>query len=290
MSIIPEILFKGGFLALTIVLIRRIMVVFSAKKVFWKELLDPRALLVEFIFLCLLMTSFLIIEGLVDKKFYLFLIGAFLLVPLVMSFDFLIKPYFYAFFDRSSRRSPYFEKVIKERFDRDYFVYILDKEIVNVYATGLYGKSKSILIGKGLLEKMDEKHVLNLLAHEIGHLDQNHMFRAYLANITASAIFMISSYLLYPLFATFGEYTEGAMVAIHGCFLGLLLLIIPGFVQKKFELEADRYAANMVGKEDYCDTLLKLNEITNREMEKTTINYPPLSKRLKSVHNLIIEN
>lgn len=261
------------------------MFIFSSKKVVWKEIFDPRSLFIEFMFLCLLSISFLIIEDLFDTKFYIFLISAFFIVPLMLSFDFLIKPYFYSFFDRSSSRSPYFEKLIMQLYGRNYFVYILDKDIVNIYATGLYGKSKSILIGRGLLEKMEEKHILNLLAHEIGHLDSNHLFQAYLANITAISIYMISSYFLFPVFATFGDYTEGALVAIHGCLLGLLLVVIPGIVQKNFELEADSYAANIVGKEVYSDALLKLNEITNLEMEKETFNYPTLSKRLRNVQN-----
>ena len=151
------------------------------------------------------------------------------------------------------------EGQIERLFQKKIKVYLLKKKVTNIYATGFYGASKSILIGEELVQKLSPDHLLNLMAHELGHLEKDHLFRAYVANFAAIVIYMISAYWVHPYFSSFNAYLEGTLVFVHGMFLGLLLVIIPGLVQKKFELEADLYAALLVGREAYIATLKALN-------------------------------
>lgn len=279
-----NILLKSLLFGMISIFIRRLIWVLGSEKTSLKEKFNA-SLFIEYLFFTVIYFMAFLIEswmGISDVQ-YLFL--GILTIPLFLSFDFVIKPYYYDFFERSSVRDRQWERAILERYQKNVKVYLLKKDITNIYATGFYGSSKSILIGETLLKKIDQGHVMNLVGHELGHLDHNHLIRTYLANFCAMAIFMISAYWFYPFFSSLNGYLEGISVFCHGAFLGVLLVLIPGMVQKKFELEADSHAALLVGKEVYIATLNALNDITGGVMQKNTVNYPSLQKRIENVKN-----
>jgi Zn-dependent protease with chaperone function len=256
----------------------------SSRKINRREIFNI-SILVEFIFFTLIFFIAFLISSLFDFTNFYYLALGILIIPVFLSFDFMLKPYFYDFFDRCSVRDIEREKQIEVLFQKKIKVYLLKKNITNIYATGFYGSSKSILIGEELVHRISQNHLLNLIAHELGHLEKNHLFRTYIANFVAIGLYMISAYWMHPYFSSFDAFLEGAFVFLHGMFLGLLLVFIPGLVQKKFELEADVFAALLVGKEEYIATLNALNEITHGVMEKNAINYPSLQKRIYNVKN-----
>jgi Zn-dependent protease with chaperone function len=60
-----------------------------------------------------------------------------------------------------------------------------------------------------------------------------------------------------------------------GCLAGLL--------QKRLEYQADKFAAESVGRNTYAETLQNLNIATNRGLEKESLSYPTLFNRIRYV-------
>jgi Zn-dependent protease with chaperone function len=92
-------------------------------------------------------------------------------------------------------------------------------------------------------------------------------FRSGLADLDAE--FLSSGTLLWAL----GAFVIGAL------FLGLF----PGLLQQRLELEADRFAARVVGPEAVEDALRRLDELTGGDVARGGLTHPPLSERLENL-------
>jgi Zn-dependent protease with chaperone function len=66
-------------------------------------------------------------------------------------------------------------------------------------------------------------------------------------------------------------------------FYGFPLWLIPSFYQRRLELEADAFAAQLTSKECMIASLEKLNYITNGMVSKGGDTHPSLKKRLNNI-------
>lgn len=136
----------------------------------------------------------------------------------------------------------------------------------NAYFTGL-GKTKRVVLFDTLLQDINEKEILAVLAHEIGHWKRKHTLRSMILSQTVSLIFFYLASLLikHPLLYDF------ALISNIEPYVGLLLLTIiwgpvsfflsPCFawLSRKFEYEADEYCIELNGdKESFKSGLFKL--------------------------------
>lgn len=89
---------------------------------------------------------------------------------------------------------------------------------------------------------------------------------------------------MYPIINSSGN--PGLWIALQGGVWGGLLVVTSQLVQRKLEYQADLFAAKMVGKRAYAQTLTRLNELTGGGLEKKAINYPSLRKRIQHVQQV----
>lgn len=160
---------------------------------------------------------------------------------------------------------------------------IIQQAQPNAYATGIFSSNKVILLSEALINNLNEADIKNIIFHEYAHLKNNHLFILYLSNVLCCSISVLSSSYFYPLFESTSY--PGLLVALHGALYGVLFIIIPGLVQRQLEFNADKYAAIAVGGTIYGKSLINLNTITNKGLEKKVIHYPHLNDRLKHVSN-----
>jgi Zn-dependent protease with chaperone function len=212
---------------------------------------------------------------------YFFL--ALVIIPLFLSFDFFLKPYYYNFFDKKSERLFNVEEFILKKIGIKIIVYKISTNDLNMYATGILNESKSILIGGKMLNLLTKDELYNIVYHEIGHLRKNHLLVLYLINVGVMICYFFSALLMHPIFLSFSLFFEGLFVFCHGMVLGLFLVVVPGAIQKKLELSADREAIKYTSKNSFISTLNKLNSLSNGRMDRKSINYPTLSERIKNV-------
>ena len=155
----------------------------------------------------------------------------------------------------------------------------------NAYATGILSANSIILISKDLYEKMSEKNMEAILCHEIGHHKKRHLIKNYI-------IYLIIALIIYSIFyvrgimfslSEFNQIANLASVAFVGGISGGIYYYIPAKFQKKYEYEADLFAAKKVGVKNYIDALKALDKISNGQVSKGGITHPTLRKRIENL-------
>lgn len=198
-----------------------------------------------------------------------------------ISYGFFIYPFLILIRKKKYSVATQYEDWAKVNLNNSIVIRILKGDITNAYATGVLSASKVILLSEKLMEKLDEKHIKNIILHEYAHLRYNHLLILYFSNVLCCSLSVISASHFYPIFETSSN--AGLLVAFHGALFGGLYILIPGLVQRQLEYQADKYAASCVGADSYAETLVALNVVTDGGLEKKSINYPTLSDRINNV-------
>ncbi|WP_299107999.1 M48 family metallopeptidase [uncultured Tenacibaculum sp.] len=246
--------------------------------------LRPKFIITEFLVLSIILSiSLFILENYFISTHTIALFSIFLM-SLIPSYNFIISPLKYIFSGGLHKKNKELEKVIKSK-GFDYNIVIINANVVNAYATGILPFSKTILIGKNLKDNMTDESLLSIIYHEIGHLKLNHLLKHYFINILLSVaslfIFFIRNYYLDQV-----EHTifEPLSIFILGLFIGLSFWYIPGKIQYKLELEADSFAAKIVGPEKFKKALIELDVLSSGGVSKGGITHPILSKRIENIY------
>lgn len=202
----------------------------------------------------------------------------FIIVPIFYSLKSLVKPI-------PVNDESFLKKTVRS-LPHEYRILIVEKKITNAFATGVLPFTKVILIGRELLNAFSELEIEAVISHEVGHLKFNHLSKMYFVNLIWTLFVVIFFQILIA--PSFGNSSFFVLLIgiYYGIFLGAGLLIISGQFQKKYEKEADRYAATIVGKETFIQTLISLNNLADKKMEKWSWNYPTLNERISNVKNL----
>ena len=204
----------------------------------------------------------------------------FMVISIVPTYEFLIAPLFII---RNEKLIQKRMTVIVENTPRPIQVSIVDKEFANAYAIGVLSNTKAVLISRDLVSKMTPAEINGLIAHEIGHLEKNHLFKLYLSSLLALLIGYLSTFYFYPIIENSG-YNIHILRGAHGAlFYGFPTFLIPGLFQRKFEYQADVYASKLVGEENYINSLIKLDDLTNGSVTRGGLTHPPLEKRKNKV-------
>lgn len=223
----------------------------------------------------------LVFSNVTSVNFLQHIIGVFL-VLLVPTYNFVIQPIFYLM-----KKNNFKEFDMKNLVSvKGYEVKIIDKELVNAYATGIIPFSKTILIGKPLIRDLTNEELLSIQLHEAGHLKKKHLNKLFFVNTILCVIFYFllvvrSNYLTYN-----SQILNIVIVGFLGAFYGLLVWYIPGKIQYKFELEADKYSVEKNGKENLINALNKLDLISSGDVSKGGITHPKLNVRLEHIYKL----
>ncbi len=164
---------------------------------------------------------------------------------------------------------------------------------LNAYFGGL-GKSKRVVLFDTLIEKLDQKELLAVLGHELGHFKNKDIIK----NIISSG------FMLFIMFAIFGNLPKDIFLELgisNGIYMNIVffLLFSPvlsfvfmplfGLISRKNEYAADEYGSECESKEALSSALMKLAD-ENKSFPLSHplsiflyFTHPPLVERLKKL-------
>lgn len=166
----------------------------------------------------------------------------------------------------------------------------------NAFFSGL-GKQKKVVLFDTLLEQLEQKELVAVLAHEVGHYKMQHIITGMvLASLqTGLMLFILSRFIQSPeLSAALG----GDQPAIHLNLLAFALLYSPistlidigmNWISRRHEYQADRYAAETYAADPLGSGLIKLhtNTLSNLTPHPAYVffnySHPPLVQRLRAL-------
>ncbi|EPV3497027.1 M48 family metallopeptidase [Campylobacter jejuni] len=176
-------------------------------------------------------------------------------------------------------------------------VYVIDAskrdKRLNAYFGGLF-KSKRVVLFDTLLKALNERELLAVLGHELGHFVHKDIIKA-LFNGT------ITMFLLFFVFANLPEfvYLESHLEGVNGGVFALLFILANIFsflispmlnaLSRKNEFAADQHGAKVTSKEDMKNALIALAR-ENKAFIKTSkiytffyLSHPSISDRIKAL-------
>jgi STE24 endopeptidase len=162
----------------------------------------------------------------------------------------------------------------------------------NAYFTG-FGKFRRIVLFDTLIQKQTKEELVAILAHEIGHYKENHIFRQLFISIISTGItfYIFSLFMLNPkIFSAFGM----AHVSIYASFVffGLfyspissLIALYSLYLSRKYEFEADAYAVRTYGYPQELSNALKKLSVDSL----SNLNPHPLKVFMEYTHPPIVQ-
>ncbi|EAJ6872820.1 M48 family metallopeptidase [Campylobacter coli] len=176
-------------------------------------------------------------------------------------------------------------------------VYVIDAskrdKRLNAYFGGLF-KSKRVVLFDTLLKALNERELLAVLGHELGHFVHKDIIKALFNGA-------ITMFLLFFVFANLPEfvYLESHLEGVNGGVFALLFIFANIFsfiisplinaLSRKNEFAADQHGAKVTSKEDMKNALLALAR-ENKAFIKTSkiytffyLSHPSISDRIKAL-------
>ncbi|EAH6625796.1 TPA: M48 family metallopeptidase [Campylobacter jejuni] len=176
-------------------------------------------------------------------------------------------------------------------------VYVIDAskrdKRLNAYFGGLF-KSKRVVLFDTLLKALNERELLAVLGHELGHFVHKDIIKALFNGA-------ITMFLLFFVFANLPEfvYLESHLEGVNGGVFALLFIFANIFsflispmlnaLSRKNEFAADQHGAKVTSKEDMKNALIALAK-ENKAFIKTSkiytffyLSHPSISDRIKAL-------
>jgi STE24 endopeptidase len=170
---------------------------------------------------------------------------------------------------------------------------------LNAYFSG-FGKVKQVVLYDTLIDKMTEEEIVAVLAHEIGHSKHKHIIFNLVSSILTMSIYILFIMIFFanPIFSTsfgFSEISYGFSLILYMLVLSPIFLfenLLSNYISRKFEYQADRYAAiNYDSK--YLISALKIlsrenfSNLTPHPLYvKFYYSHPPLAERIKHLNSI----
>ena len=166
----------------------------------------------------------------------------------------------------------------------------------NAFFAGL-GKSKTIVLFDTLLEKLDTREIMAVLAHEIGHYKKKHTLFGFALSLSQSLIiFAVLGWALrFPeLSHALGSDIKSFHLSILAFFiifspLSFVLDLISNSISRRNEYEADRFAKQTYGGAPLMSGLIKIatDSLANLSPHPLAVKiyatHPPLLERLNAL-------
>lgn len=169
----------------------------------------------------------------------------------------------------------------------------------NAYFTG-FGEKKRIALFDTLMERMEPEELTAVLAHEMGHCRRGHVFKGALlgAAQTGLLLFLLSRFLDAPgLYAACGVehvsvYAGLVLFSLLYRPLALGMNIFANWLSRRFEYEADAYAAAAGRPEALVSALKKLSRANLSNLTPHPVyaalhySHPPVLERIRALRRL----
>ena len=174
---------------------------------------------------------------------------------------------------------------------------------LNAFFGGL-GKSKRVVLFDTLVEKLNQKELLAVLGHELGHFSHGDIWK----NIGLMGVLLFISFYLFGHLPD-ALFTDMGVSPAAGVQIAMLMLLLPlvsfvftpvmSYVSRYNEYAADEFGSKMGGKENLVSALMKL-VTENKSFPKSHplviffyYTHPPVLERLKELgydaSNVVIE-
>ncbi len=169
----------------------------------------------------------------------------------------------------------------------------------NAYFSGL-GKTKRIVLFDSLIQSHDMEEIMAVMSHEIGHLKKNHIKKEFaIVCVISAALFYLASKMI-----TWEAMFQGFGFSVMPLYVGLFLVgvlwepavffLAPFWmaISRKFELEADHYAARIMDGGKPLITVLKKmakDNLSNLRPHPVYVcfnySHPPLLERIRRLES-----
>jgi len=172
----------------------------------------------------------------------------------------------------------------------------------NAFFTGL-GRRKRIALFDTLIRDHDEREIVAVLAHEVGHAKCGHIRKGLVAGVlrTGLLFFLMSLFMESPgLFEAFGmarssSYAGFVFFLLLYTPISLLLGVAANWVSRRHEFEADRFSARTTGDPEALTSALRrlaVRNMSNLTPHPLTVwleyGHPPVPARLRALADFAI--
>ena len=205
-----------------------------------------------------------------------------LVVFFLMSYTFVLSPILSIKLNKNFVSAPEYTEYINEKFNAKMVVRIVDCDLKNAYATGILPFYKIILLGKPLIEQMTDLELKGIIAHEYAHNKYNHILKIYIVSLIGILLNFALFYLFMKVNLHIPEAFKFALLGGIGGFINFTLL--PGIFRKRFEYQADSFAAGIVGPNNYEGALVRLDEMTGGALTRCSSTHPTLQQRIRNIY------
>jgi STE24 endopeptidase len=171
---------------------------------------------------------------------------------------------------------------------------------LNAFFTG-FGRYRKIVFFDTLLEKLDDDEIVAVLAHEMGHFKNRHIWKMMAASILQTGLMFFLLALIIEnrgLFAAFGMdqvsiYASLVFFAFLYAPLNTLLAIGTNYMSRRHEVSADRFAAESTGRS--APLVRALKKLSRENLSNLTphpvavaisYSHPPVLQRLEALQQL----
>lgn len=166
----------------------------------------------------------------------------------------------------------------------------------NAYFSGL-GAKKRIVLFDTLIQKHSAEELVAVLAHEIGHYKKKHTLKGMILSVLQSGImlYIVSLFIGNPVLSQALGAEQGSFhmgILAFGMLYGPVSLVLGLFMNslsRKYEYEADRFAAEKYKASELKNALIKLSvdHLSNLRPHPVYVwfhySHPPLLQRLKAL-------
>ena len=197
-------------------------------------------------------------------------------LPLFL-YNYIVIPLYYLLF-RKKEMNPEYTKLLTENGCHGKVFVIKNSNIA--CTMGITKKSQIIMMGSDLIENLSENENTGILLHEIGHIKYKHLRKLILIDIAGVYITMLAGFLA-SYSSNENPYVIVAAVGLAGGLIPFLKIIM-----KRYEKEADCYAARIIGVDTYISALTKLNGLFAGKMDKYDIEHPRLKDRIENIKKI----
>lgn len=170
---------------------------------------------------------------------------------------------------------------------------------LNAYFSG-FGKVKQVVLYDTLIDKMTEEEIVAVLAHEIGHSKHKHIIFNLVSSILTMSIYILFIMIFFanPIFSTsfgFSEISYGFSLILYMLVLSPIFLfenLLSNYISRKFEYQADRYAAINYDSKHLISALKILSRENFSNLTphplyvKFYYSHPPLAERIKHLNSI----
>ncbi|MBE8189529.1 MAG: M48 family metallopeptidase [Candidatus Thioglobus sp.] len=135
----------------------------------------------------------------------------------------------------------------------------------NAYFTGI-GKNKRIVFFDTLLKGMEDAEVEAILAHELGHFHHQHIRKNMFVSFATSLLGLaLLGYLINQTWFFHGlgvekmsDYTALVLFTLSAPIFSFFIAPISNYLSRKYEFQADAFAAKHTNSKDLISSLVKL--------------------------------